>query len=428
MKSLLIFTFIALFISSGCHSLKKESPPNIIFILADDLGYSQSGCYGSNFYKTPNIDKLAQEGMRFTNAYAAASVCSPTRASIMTGKYPARLHLTDFIAGNNRDNYPLSQPDWQKSLQLEEITFAEILKEAGYRTALFGKWHLSQEKTPPEILAFNPEKQGFDESFVTYKPSQRLAQPWQEAENDAHNTIHDPLKEKAETIQKYKDLEESKEPENHPVIAAMIERLDKSCGMIFNKISELGLEKNTVVIFFSDNGGKHDYAAQTPLRAGKGWLYEGGIREPLIVKWSGKIISGQVSEELIISTDFYPTFLELAGIENKHCKDGKSMVPVLTGKGSLDRETIFWHYPHYHGGSGMRPAGSVRHGDFKLIEWFEPTLLGTGGQVELYNLKNDLGEINDIAKENPGKTMELRTLLHEWQRETDVQMPVLNNR
>ncbi|MCK4745450.1 MAG: sulfatase-like hydrolase/transferase, partial [Bacteroidales bacterium] len=187
MKSLHIFTIIALFIVSGCRSLKEESPPNIIFILADDLGYSQLGCYGSNFYKTPNIDKLGHEGMRFTNAYAACPVCSPTRASIMTGKYPARLHLTDFIAGNNRNNYPLSQPDWQKYLLLEEITFAEILKEEGYRTALFGKWHLSQAKTPPESLAFNPGKQGFDESFVTYKPSQSMAQHWQDAENDAHN-------------------------------------------------------------------------------------------------------------------------------------------------------------------------------------------------------------------------------------------------
>lgn len=454
MKSLHVFALIAFSLVAGCRFSAKDSPPNIIFILADDLGYSQLGCYGSNFYKTPSIDKLSLEGMRFTNAYAACAVCSPTRASIMTGKYPARLHLTDFIAGNSRDNYALSQPDWQKYLPLEETTIAEMLKAEGYKTALFGKWHLSQEKTPPGSLAYNPDKQGFHESFVTYKPSQSMARPWQDAEKDghnvdtitslaidflernksnpfflfvSHNTIHDPLREKAKTIQKYEDLKESKEPENHPIIAAMIERLDNSCGLILNKISELGLENNTVVVFFSDNGGKHDYAAQTPFRAGKGWLYEGGIREPLIVKWPGNIKSGQVSDELVISTDFYPTFLQLAGIEGIFCEDGKSLVPVLTGQNSLDRESIFWHYPHYHGGSGMCPAAAIRHGDFKLIEWFEPTLLGEGGQVELYNLRTDMGETRNIADENPKKTMELRKLLHKWQRDVDAQMPVINS-
>ncbi len=284
-------------ITVGC---KKEAVrPNIVFILADDLGYAQLGCYGSDYYQTPNLDQLAREGMLFTDAYAACAVCSPTRASIMTGKYPARLHLTDFIAGNNRTNYPLSQPDWQKYLPLEEVTVAEYLKEQGYRTALFGKWHLSQHKTPPGSLPFNPDKQGFDESFVTYKPSDGLSQPWQGAELDAHNvdtitslaldfinrnrsnpfilfvshnTIHDPLKEKAETVGKYEQLAGTKKPENHPVIAAMIERLDNSCGTILSRIKDAGLENNTIIVFFSDNGGKDAYALQTPLRAGKGWI------------------------------------------------------------------------------------------------------------------------------------------------------------
>jgi arylsulfatase A len=444
---------IALFIASGCNSLKNGSNPNIVFILADDLGYSQLGCYGSNFYKTPNIDKLAQQGMRFTNAYAGCAVCSPTRASIMTGKYPARLHLTDFIAGNNRNDFPLSQPDWQKYLLLEEITFAEILKAEGYRTALFGKWHLSQEKTPPESLAFNPDKQGFDESFVTYKPAQGMAQPWQDAENDAHNvdtitslaidflernrshpfflfvshnTIHDPLKEKATTIQKYKDLEESKEPENHPVIAAMIECLDNSCGVIFNKISELGLEKNTVVIFFSDNGGKHGYAAQTPLRAGKGWLYEGGIREPLIVKWPGKTTPESVSQSLIISIDFLPTFLEISGIENiPDNVDGKSFTRVLKDPETKIHQDLFWHYPHYHG-SGMKPAGAVRSENYKLIEWYEPALLNLENQVELFDLNNDISESINLSDSLPEKADELRELLQNWRIETGAQMPVVN--
>ena len=434
--------------------MKEESPPNMIFILADDLGYSQLGCYGSNFYKTPHIDKLAEEGMRFTNAYAACAVCSPTRASIMTGKYPARLHLTDFIAGNKRNSYPLTQPDWQKYLLLEEITFAEILKEHGYRTALFGKWHLSQEKTAPGSLAFNPDKQGFDESFVTYKPSQSMAQPWQDAENDAHNvdtitslaidflernrsnpfflfvshnTIHDPLREKAETIQKYRDLEESKEPENHPVIAAMIERLDGSCGVILNKIIELGLEKNTVVIFFSDNGGKHDYAAQTPLKTGKGWLYEGGIREPLIVKWPGNATAGSVSESLISSIDFLPTFLEISGIEGiPENVDGKSFTRVLKDPKTNIHQDLFWHYPHYHGGSGMRPAGAVRSANYKLIEWYEPALLNQENPVELFDLRNDIGETTNLADSLPDIAIELRELLRNWRIETGAQMPLVN--
>ncbi len=454
MRPFQIVSIVALIITCGCQFPEEKSPPNIVFILADDLGYSQLGCYGSSFYKTPNIDMLAQDGMRFSNAYAACAVCSPTRASIMTGKYPARLHLTDFIAGNNRDTYPLSQPDWQKYLLLEERTFAEILKDKGYKTALFGKWHLSQEKTPPGSLAFNPDKQGFDESFVTYKPAQSMAQPWQGAENDAHNvdtitslaidflernksnpfflfvshnTIHDPLKERAATIQKYNNLTESNEAENHPVIAAMIERLDNSCGLIFNKISELGLEKNTVVIFFSDNGGKHRHAAQTPLRAGKGWLYEGGIREPLIVKWPGFTAPNSVSESLISSIDFLPTFLEISGIENiPEDVDGKSFVRVLEDSKTMIHQNLFWHYPHYHGGSGMRPAGAVRSGNYKLVEWYEPALLNLENPVELFDLDNDIGETTNLADSLPGKAAELRELLHKWRLESNAQMPALN--
>lgn len=285
MNTKLTISILALVISGvlGTSCKKQEAPPNIIFILADDLGWSQTGCYGSNYYQTPHIDELAKEGMRFTNAYAACSVCSPTRASIMTGKYPARLHITNFIPGGaTKDNELLRQPDWQKFLPLKEVTIAELLKEEGYRTACFGKWHLSIEKMPPESLPYNPDKQGFDESFVTYKPSGKMIQPWQEAEHDAHNvdtitsraldflernksnpfflyvshnTIHNPLKEHPSTIQKYEKLKASEEPENNPVIGAMIERLDNSCGRIFNKVSELGLDKNTLIIFFSDNGG-----------------------------------------------------------------------------------------------------------------------------------------------------------------------------
>lgn len=449
-----ILLFLSGILIVSCSIQNEKQPPNFVFILADDMGYSQVGCYGSNYYQTPNIDKLAEQGMQFTNAYAACPVCSPTRASIMTGKYPARLHLTDFIAGNNKDKYPLSQPDWQKFLPLDEVTFAEILKENGFKTALFGKWHLSQDKKPPGSLPFNPDKQGFDETFVTYKPSGGLAQTWQQAEIDAHNvdtitslaidflernksnpfflfvshnTIHDPLKEKAETIQKYKNLKETEEPENHPVIASMIERLDNSCGTIFNKINELSLDKNTIVIFFADNGGKHSYAAQTPFRAGKGWLYEGGIREPLIIKWDGEITPGTISESLISSVDFLPTFLEISGIKNRpENVDGKSFVPALKDPKTEIHQNLFWHYPHYHGGSGMIPAGAVRSENYKLIEWYEPALLNQENPVELFDLNNDIGETTNLADSLPEKAIELRELLQNWRKEVGAQMPTIN--
>lgn len=438
----------------NCSVKNERKPPNFVFVLADDLGYSQIACNGSSYYQTPNIDNLATQGMRFTNAYAACPVCSPTRASIMTGKYPARLHLTDFIAGNNKDNYPLSQPEWQKFLPLEEITFAEILKESGYKTAIFGKWHLSKEKTPPGSLPFNPDKQGFDESFVTYKPSGSMMQPWQDAENDAHNvdtitslalnfleknqsnpfflfvshnTIHDPLKEKAETIEKYNNLKATDEPENHPIVAAMIERLDNSCGEIFDKINELGLDENTVVIFFGDNGGRDKYAKQTPFRAGKGWLYEGGIREPLIVKWKNEVAPGTVSDALISSVDFLPTFIEMAkGGNIPEEVDGISFLPALKKSQAKVHKNLFWHYPHYHNGSGMVPAGTVRSGNFKLIEWYEPSLLNKSNSVELFDLEKDQGETTDLSELLPRKTAELKKLLNDWRIKVDAQMPTVN--
>ena len=305
-------------------------------------------------------------------------------------------------------------------------------------------------------MPFNPVKQGFDEDFVTYKPSGDLAQPWQDAELDAHNvdtitslsldfmernrenpfflfvshnTIHDPLKERAETIRKYENNPASADPENHPVIAAMVERLDKSCGRIFRKIKELGLEENTVVIFFADNGGKHSYAAQTPFRAGKGWLYEGGIREPLLVKWKDMVKPGTTSKSMIISNDFFPTFLEMAGIENTSSEniDGKSIVPVLKNPETEIHQTLFWHYPHYHGGSGMVPAGALRNGNWKLIEWYEKSLTGKEDSAyELYDLETDVGETKNLADSLKAKTTELANELQKWRENVGAQMPVPN--
>ena len=320
---------------SGWAFPKNKTKPNFLFILADDLGWSQLGCYGSNFYETPNLDRLASEGMKFTDAYAACPVCSPTRASIMTGKYPARLHLTDFIAGGNYPVERLKQPEWQKYLPLEEVTIAEVLKTAGYKTASFGKWHLSIAKQLPQSERYNPDKQGFDESIITYKPKSK-----QDPEKDAHNvnriteksleflqknkdksfflyvthnTIHSPILGKKKLVEKYRNKAGADLPRNNPVIAAMIEDLDNSVGRLLKKLDELKIADKTIVIFFSDNGGLERAAKQTPLRSGKANLYEGGIREPLVVRWPGVTRPGSICSEPVISVDFFPSFLDILG-------------------------------------------------------------------------------------------------------------------
>ena len=326
----------------------QEQKPNVIFILADDLGWAQNRAYGSNYYHTPNIDRLAAEGIRFTDAYTAAAVSSPTRASIMTGKYPAKLHLTDFIPGNARDIYKLTQPDWQKFLPVEEYTLGNLFSDHGYITAMFGKWHLSREKFGPAALPNYPDKQGFYEYFVIDKPNRKT-----DPEHDPHcsdsigntsvdfirknkdkpfflfmsfSAIHDPLTERSDSIAKWIKIPGTEMPENNPIIATMLSRLDRNVGQMLDILDELSLSRKTIVIFYSDNGGLAannvvyypdktglDIAKQSPLRAGKGWFYEGGIRVPLIIRWTGTIEKGRVSNEPVISCDFMPTFCELLG-------------------------------------------------------------------------------------------------------------------
>ncbi len=434
---------------SGWAFPKSKSRPNILFILADDLGWSQLGCYGSRFYETPNIDRLATEGMKFTDAYAACPVCSPTRASIMTGKYPARLHLTDFIAGGNYPVERLKQPEWQKYLPLEEITIAEVFETAGYKTASFGKWHLSIAKQPPESERYNPDKQGFDESIITYKPKSK-----QDPEKDAHsvdriteksleflvknrdrpfflyvthNTIHSPVLGKKKLVDKYRNKAGADLPQNNPVIAAMIEDLDDSVGTLLQKLDELKIADKTIVIFFSDNGGLERVAKQTPLRSGKANLYEGGIRVPLIVRWPKVTRPGSICSEPVISVDFFPTFIDILGLRNRTKKpiDGVSLVPFLKRSGSLKRKAIYWHYPHYHS-SSIGPGGAVRCGNYKLIEWYDETICGPGNTFELYNLKNDIGEQDNLAKKMPEKTKDLSKMLANWRRKVNAQMMAPN--
>jgi arylsulfatase A-like enzyme len=443
--------------------------PNVVFILTDDLGWADLGCYGSTFYETPNLDRLAKQGMRFTDAYAAANVCSPTRAAILTGKYPARLHLTDWLTGReDRPDQKLSRPKFQKFLPLEELTWAEALREAGYQTAFIGKWHLGAK---PEHWA---EHQGFDLNigghgkghppsyFSPYGITNLADGPKGEHLDDrltdeamrfmerarnkpfllylSHYTVHTPLQAKPEVIEKYKTkaatLPDSgpafspdkgrsvRQVQDHAVYAAMIESLDTSVGRLLGKLDELGVTDNTIVIFTSDNGGlstaEGSPTSNLPLRTGKGWAYEGGVRVPLLIRAPGVTKPGSVSPEPTISTDFYPTILEMLGLPPRpqQHSDGRSVVAALKGS-ALSERPIFWHYPHYSNQGGA-PHGAVRLGNYKLIEWYEDM------NVELFNLKNDIGERHDLAKSQPELAAKLTKLLHDWRRQVKAQMPRSN--
>ncbi len=463
----------------GPHTgLSRQAPtrqrPNFVFFLIDDLGRQDLGCYGSTFYETPNIDRLAAEGMRFTNAYAACPVCSPTRASIMTGKYPARLGITDWIGA------PQKPTAYREYLPLEEVTIAEALKEAGYVTGYVGKWHLATSGAA-DRRQYYPDRQGFDiniggdnsgqpptyfypyargkRALETMPPSgkegeyltDRLtdeALKFIEASKEqpfllylAHYAVHTPLESKKDLAQKYEAKAKSVPPpsgphaqpvygpyqtrlvQDHAVYAGMVQSVDESVGRVLGRLAELGLEQNTIVIFMSDNGGlstvpREGPTCNLPLRAGKGWLYEGGIREPMIIKWPGVAKAGSICDAPVTSADFYPTMLEMAGLPlrpDQHV-DGVSLAGLLRGTGTLERKAIYWHYPHYHG-SGNRPSGAIRAGEYKLIEWYED------GKVELYNLKDDLGERHDLAVTMPQKAAELRQTLHTWRAEVGAKMP-----
>ena len=447
---------------------KKRGKPNFVFFLIDDMGWKDLGCYGSNFYETPNIDKLASQGMRFTDAYAACPVCSPTRASIVAGKYPARLGITQWIGGGNQPT------PYQHYLPLEDVTIAEALKDVGYATAFVGKWHLGSKD-------YYPQHQGFDINiggdssgapptyFWPYKKRNRALDElppggeegeyltdrltdesltFLDANKDkpfllylSHYAVHTPIESKAELTKKYsagvERMPEHKGPrfvpvygryktrmvQDNPAYAGMVESVDDSVGRVMDKLDEMGVADNTIVIFMSDNGGlstvpQEGSTCNLPLRAGKGWLYEGGIREPMIIKWTGVVRAGSTCSEPVTSTDFYPTMLEMAGLPLKPEQhvDGVSLLPLLKQKGKLGRQAIYWHYPHYHG-SGSKPSGAVRAGHYKLIEWYEDN------SVELYNLKDDIDEKNDLAAKMPEKAAELRRLLHRWLKQTKADVP-----
>lgn len=443
-----VFSVILIAGFTACQPQEKAQQYNVLFILADDLGWNQVGYHGVDFYETGNIDKIAEQGIYFTNAYASDPVCSPTRAGIMTGKHPARLHLTDYIPGSPYPYARLSTPRQVAALPLEEVTIAEKLKEDGYITGHFGKWHLSPDKNYKPGRPYDPGSQGFDVVLTTVKP-----EPDADPEKDAHHTIeitnhaldfiekykakpffcyvayhavHRPLHEHADLIAKYKAKPGSDLPVNNPIMGAMIERMDTGIGQLIQKLADLGLTERTIVVFYSDNGGFEQLQDQAPLRGGKAMVFEGGIRVPMAIKWPGVISPGRRSEALVTSEDFFPTIMEAAGVSySKENLDGYSLLPILKGTGTIDRTALYFHYPHYHH-LGYMPSGAIRQGDYKLIEWFEETLTNTGTQVNLYNLKDDIGEEHDLAGEMPEKAAEMRNELHDWQNRLKVQKMTVN--
>jgi len=440
----------------------QSAPPaklNIVLFLIDDLGWRDIGANGSTYYQTPHIDRLAREGVRFTDAYAACAVCSPTRAAVLTGKYPARLMLTDWLpSGRWEPKARLQSARFLRGLPLEEVTIAEALREAGYRTASIGKWHLGSE---PFSL---PEHHGFDVNvagnahgapgsfFFPYEgdwsiPTTGLRAKWKVLPDGKpgeyltdrltdeavtfiranrerpfflyfpHYGVHTPLQAKKEMIAKYERIPEAQR-QGSPIYAAMVESVDDSVGRVVATLKELGLEQSTMIVFTSDNGGFFNATSNAPLRANKGAYYEGGIRVPLIVKWPGVAQPDRVSAEPVTSTDLYPTLLAAAGQAprpNQH-RDGLNLQPVLAGSGSLGRAALYWHFPHYNEHPSSVPSSVIRKGSWKLIETFDPA------GVELYNLADDLSEKNNFAAAQPTFAADLRRDLEAWRQTVGAEM------
>jgi arylsulfatase A-like enzyme len=486
--------------------------PNVVFFLIDDMGWTDLACYGSTFYETEQIDRLALQGTRFTQAYAACHVCSPTRAAVMTGKYPARLMLTDWLSGRREFAFQrLKNARIHQALPLDELTLAEALRRHGYRTGHFGKWHLGEDPAGPLQQGFDVQvprwnkgwpKAGYHAPFkflgLEDKPgdylTDRLTDEALEFIDDnadrpfflylSHFAVHDPIHGRPDLVEKYERKRAQLPPDAQPFIlegnpdskasftptqlaamldeeayaeyrvlpnqmvkikqrqdnvqfAAMVESVDESLGRVVAKLRALDLEQDTIIILTSDNGGmsganfgrptrvvnprRLDAAYSTsnlPLRGAKGWLYEGGIRVPLIIKWPGRGRAGSVSREPVISTDFYPTILEMIGatqLPDKH-RDGVSLAPLVRGEKTLGRDAIYWHFPHYSNHGMQSPGGAIRSGKYKLLEYFE------NGSIQLFDLEADPGEHRDLAKTRPAIAQQLLDKLHRWRRDVGAEM------
>ena len=424
MKTLCPF-IIALAIAGGAPMRADSVPgskPNIVFILADDLGINDLHCYARPRHHTPHLDQMAREGTLFSSAYCAQPICSPSRAAILTGKNPARLHLTTYLPGRaDCPSQRLLQAPIRMEVPLEEKLLSEYLKEAGYATACIGKWHVGGK-------GFGPIEQGFD----LYHPGRANTVPSADeggkGEYDlgaaaerfieehragpffvylAHNSPHIPY-----TAQQWRVAQNARAYE--PVYAAVIETLDDTVGRLLARIEALGLARNTIVVFTSDNGGLHvpegPHARVThnrPFRAGKGYLYEGGLRIPLIVRWPGKIPAGRIVDAPVVNTDWLPTLLELAGLDAPRAIDGTSVAPLLLGGDPAPGRRFFWHFPHYNN-QGGRPAGAVRDGDWMLIEFYDVP------KAELYDLRSDFAERHNLAEQEPDRVRMLRGALEQW--------------
>ncbi len=454
MKQLLIScAAVAILIVGTVQAALAAEPMNVVLILADDLGWKDLACYGSDLHETPHLDALAQRGMRFTQNYSACTVCSPTRAALMTGKYPARLHITDWIPGAMPENPKLLVPDWTRHLPLQEVTLAERFRDAGYQTASIGKWHLGTEE-------FYPEKQGFDINIAgTDKPqppryhapwniptlregkageylTERLADEavnWLEKTDRSrpfflylpHFAVHTPIQAREKITKRYEGrLSESKLHKN-AAYAAMLESLDAAVGKVVQKIEDMHLADRTIILFTSDNGGRVPTTSNSPLRYGKASAYEGGVRVPLIVSWPGLTKPGSICDQPTITMDLFHTLVStLPSTTNRSdavTGDGVNLAGALQGQPLPERD-LFWHYPHHqhYQQGGTMPYAAIRSGDWKLIEFYNDQ------HVELYNVREDISEADDLAARQPERTNSLRNRLHAWQKSVDAQMAYPN--
>lgn len=477
MNNKLISTLLGLCLASFAGvSQQLHDQPNFVFILVDDLGWADVKCnYPESFYETPNIDKLASNGICFTHAYSAHPVCSPTRAALLTGKHPNRVGITDWLPGADLKDRLLLGPNDRNDLSLEEITVAEVLKENGYKTGHAGKWHLGHDEK------FWPEFQGFDVNIGGWEAGQPRIIPGvsngyyspygnprlsdgpegeyltdrltdesiqfilENKENPfflylAFYTVHTPIQASTKHVEKFERKQEkmnlpevpyekegdgwTKLVQDNAAYASMIAAMDENVGRIVESLKDNGLDKNTWIIFTSDNGGrstlfhKNGQTSNKPLRAGKGWCYEGGIRVPLIIAGPDLIHPGRIEEQPVISMDFFPTILSLAKTDHEK-NDGESLLPILINRSTINRNTLFWHYPHYHG-SAWEPGSAIRKGDWKLLTFYE------NSRTELYNLKNDPGELNDVSEKFQQITLELKDQLFQKLDESNAQFPQPN--
>jgi arylsulfatase A len=450
-----LHSFVALVLSTI--PLTAAERLNVVFFLADDLGWADLGCYGSTYHKTPNLDRLASEGIRFTNAYAACPVCSPTRCAIMTGKYPQRIGITDWLPGRpDRPDQKLKRPALVTDLPASEITLAAAFKRAGYATGHIGKWHLGGKDATPEKRGFDVNIAGDHTGtarsyFAPFVSKDKQFMPGLDSAPDGeyltdrlaaeaekfidsnkekpfflylpHYAPHTPMRAKKDKIAKYKARPAGQQ--GNPIYAAMLESLDEAVGRVLKKLDDLKLTDHTLVIFTSDNGGLATLeempqapTINAPLREGKGYLYEGGIRVPLLARWPGNITEGSAKNAPVCSIDFFPTLVDACGIKSDAKFDGMSIVPLLQG-GRIERDALYWHYPHY-ANQGSKPGGAIRSGNYKLIEFYE------NDRRELFDVVADVGENKNLAAEKPDVVKQLADKLAAWRKDVGAKMPTPN--